>query len=440
MDAHRQRLPFPSTLRSSHFPEREETPVRFPRRALQPYRRPRLAVSRLLVATLVVALGAGATPVQADPIADKKAEAERVAKELEAQGERVSVLAEQLNQARLKATQLADQVRVAEGELAAADKEVAAVRGRLRDRAVASYVGGSQAGDLPIEQLLSSGSANDLVVRRTYASTVAGQERATAAMLDSAQEVRRAQRSRLDAAKAAAEMVLHDVATQQTAAERAASERRATLGRVQGELKSLVEAEQARIAAEEARRVQAELAARQAREAAARAAAAAAAREREEAARRTTTTTLRLPAVSIPRLPAVGGSGGGDDEPAGDTTLGPPAAGAATAVAEAKRQLGKPYDYGGSGPDSFDCSGLTSWAWRAGGRSLPHSSAAQYGVTARVPVSQIEPGDLVFYGSPIHHVGIYAGDGMMVEASETGTPVRMASIYRRDLVGVGRVG
>ena len=57
-----------------------------------------------------------------------------------------------------------------------------------------------------------------------------------------------------------------------------------------------------------------------------------------------------------------------------------------------------------------------------------------------MPVSQIQPGDLVFYGSPIHHVGIYAGDGQMVEASETGTPVRMASIFRGDLVGVGRVG
>ena len=109
-------------------------------------------------------------------------------------------------------------------------------------------------------------------------------------------------------------------------------------------------------------------------------------------------------------------------------------------MAEARRQLGKPYEYGAVGPDSFDCSGLTMWAWRAGGRTLPHSSAAQYTATRRVAVSDIMPGDLVFYGSPIHHVGIYAGDGIMVEASETGTPVRTASIYRRDLVGVGRVG
>ncbi|HSH61670.1 MAG TPA: NlpC/P60 family protein, partial [Acidimicrobiales bacterium] len=101
---------------------------------------------------------------------------------------------------------------------------------------------------------------------------------------------------------------------------------------------------------------------------------------------------------------------------------------------------GKPYRWGAAGPDSFDCSGLTLWAWRAGGKSLPHSSRAQFSATSRVPLSQIQPGDLVFYGSPIHHMGIYVGGGTMVEASQTGTPVRYASIYRRDMVGVGRVG
>jgi cell wall-associated NlpC family hydrolase len=109
-------------------------------------------------------------------------------------------------------------------------------------------------------------------------------------------------------------------------------------------------------------------------------------------------------------------------------------------VAEAKRQIGKPYQYGAAGPGSFDCSGLTMWSWRAGGVSLPHSSSAQYSATSRVAVSALQPGDLVFYGSPIHHVGIYVGNGTMVEASHEGVPVRYASIYRSDLVGAGRVG
>ncbi|MBW3606946.1 MAG: C40 family peptidase [Actinobacteria bacterium] len=76
---------------------------------------------------------------------------------------------------------------------------------------------------------------------------------------------------------------------------------------------------------------------------------------------------------------------------------GPASGRARIAVEEAHRQLGKPYRYGGNGPDSFDCSGLTLWAWRAGGKSLPHSSRAQFAVTSRVPLSEIQPGDLVFY-------------------------------------------
>jgi cell wall-associated NlpC family hydrolase len=178
----------------------------------------------------------------------------------------------------------------------------------------------------------------------------------------------------------------------------------------------LVAAEERRRAEEEARRVQAELEARR-REAAAREAAAReAARSQPPSARATTT-----------------------DPNAGS---GPAASGAAAAVEEARRQLGKPYQYGAAGPDTFDCSGLTQWSWKAGGKALPHSSRAQYGATSRVALPNIKPGDLAFFGpsvSGIHHVGIYVGDGRMIEASRTGTPVRYASIYRSDMVGIGRV-
>ncbi|HEV3401507.1 MAG TPA: NlpC/P60 family protein, partial [Acidimicrobiales bacterium] len=122
----------------------------------------------------------------------------------------------------------------------------------------------------------------------------------------------------------------------------------------------------------------------------------------------------------------------------------PPAArGAAAAVAEAQRQIGKPYKWGGSGPDSFDCSGLTAWAWKAGGVRLSHSALAQYHETTRVPLSAIQPGDLLFFGpsvSGIHHNAIYVGNNQMIEASQTGTPVRYRAMGRRDLVGVGRPG
>ena len=387
----------------------------------------------LLVSSLAVAGGGGAPAAAADPVAEKRAEAERLARDLEAQGERVSVLAEELNQARIRAAEVDERVRAAEVELATAERQLAAVRGRLRNRAVASYVRGDA---LPIEEMLVSGSANDVVVRRTYEATVAGREQAAIVSIDRAQEERRAQRQHLEAARTSAQVVLDQVEGRRRAAQEAASARRATLAEVQGELTALVEAETRRRAEEQARRVQAELASRQAREEAARSAAArqAAARQAEEAARRAATTSVPLARLPLGRAPS------SDDDDAAETSTRPPAAGAEAAVEEARRQLGKPYVYGASGPGSFDCSGLTAWAWKAGGRTLPHSSQAQYGATTRVRVDDIEPGDLVFYGSPIHHVGIYAGEGQMVEASETGTPVRMASIFRRDLVGVGRVG
>jgi peptidoglycan DL-endopeptidase CwlO len=113
--------------------------------------------------------------------------------------------------------------------------------------------------------------------------------------------------------------------------------------------------------------------------------------------------------------------------------------GAQKAVAVAMAQLGKPYIWAAEGPGGFDCSGLMLYAWRASGRNLPHSSRIQFASTVRVPLDQRKPGDLLFYGRPIHHVGMYIGNDKMVEAPHRGARVRVKSIFRRDLVGVGRV-
>jgi cell wall-associated NlpC family hydrolase len=78
------------------------------------------------------------------------------------------------------------------------------------------------------------------------------------------------------------------------------------------------------------------------------------------------------------------------------------------------------------------------WAWARGGVSLPHSSQAQYDVINHVAQSEVQPGDLVFFGSPIHHVGIYIGGGQMINAPHTGDVVRIADAFRSDYVGAGR--
>jgi cell wall-associated NlpC family hydrolase len=113
---------------------------------------------------------------------------------------------------------------------------------------------------------------------------------------------------------------------------------------------------------------------------------------------------------------------------------------AQAAVDAALAQVGDPYQWGGAGPDSFDCSGLTMYAWAQAGVGLPHNSAMQYSSTARVAQADLEPGDLLFFGSPIHHVGMYIGSGQMVEAPYTGAFVRVTSAFRSDYVGAGRPG
>ena len=117
-----------------------------------------------------------------------------------------------------------------------------------------------------------------------------------------------------------------------------------------------------------------------------------------------------------------------------------PNGGAQAAVDAALAQIGKPYQWGASGPSSFDCSGLTMYAWAHAGVSLPHNSGAQYSATTRVDRSDLAPGDLLFFGSPIHHVGMYIGNGQMVEAPYSGQTVRAVSIGRSDYVGAGRPG
>lgn len=113
---------------------------------------------------------------------------------------------------------------------------------------------------------------------------------------------------------------------------------------------------------------------------------------------------------------------------------------AGIAVQTAMAQQGKPYQWGAAGPSSFDCSGLTMYAWAHAGVSLPHSSAAQYSATTRVSTSALAPGDLLFYYSPIHHVAMYIGGGRMVEAPYTGATVRVVPLRTSDLVGAGRPG
>jgi cell wall-associated NlpC family hydrolase len=105
-----------------------------------------------------------------------------------------------------------------------------------------------------------------------------------------------------------------------------------------------------------------------------------------------------------------------------------PGSAAAVAIAAALAQVGDSYVAAGTGPDGFDCSGLTSFAYSTAGFSLPHSSRAQSTLGRQVSRNQLQPGDLVFYYSPISHVALYIGNGMIVHARTYGKPVAVTSV------------
>jgi cell wall-associated NlpC family hydrolase len=105
----------------------------------------------------------------------------------------------------------------------------------------------------------------------------------------------------------------------------------------------------------------------------------------------------------------------------------------ATALEAARSKLGAPYSYGSAGPYAFDCSGFTRWAYQQAGIVLPHYSGAQWANSIRIPLDQLQPGDLVFNwefgGGDPDHVGLYVGDGMMIHSPNSGGSVRYDSIW-----------
>jgi cell wall-associated NlpC family hydrolase len=139
-----------------------------------------------------------------------------------------------------------------------------------------------------------------------------------------------------------------------------------------------------------------------------------------------------------------GGNGGGSTpapKPKPQLPVPPPSGRAGTAVSAAYSQLGVPYVAFEASPSrGFDCSGLTSWAWAQAGVYMPHQSGQQYRSFPHVSRDQAEPGDLVFFYNPIHHVGMYVGGGMMIDAPHTGAVVRLVAVKWGSVVGLARPG
>ena len=358
-----------------------------------------------LVCTLLLG-GAGislvTSPAGAGSVDDAKRKVGQIADQLEAAEEEVDRLSEELAIAVENKRQLEVEIVSTEVEIAAKQTELGGVQGQMSDLAIEAFVGGGRGGS--ISGLLAPGGGPNESVQRQYLTEIAlnvglaNSDQLDALITDLDDLQGRLERDRADAEDLAARITQDEVTTQNEI-----DKLFALSAKAERELGQALSAERARRAA----------------------AAAAAAREDAE------------------RITGGRGNGGGgsNPEPFDPGSVPPSSSRGAIAVAAAKSQIGVRYiKYMSREGVGFDCSGLTGWAWEQAGISIPHQSRQQFNTTARVPIAYIEPGDLIYFYSPITHVGIYIGGGMMVDAPGPGRFVRLAAVTFSKVVGVSRPG
>jgi len=308
--------------------------------------------------------------------ADKMAQAARVKAQVEALDTKAEYAAERYNAAREKHERLASELKKAKKRVAKAEKRIDTLQTRLNTRATDMY----RTGELgPMDVLLGA---------KTFE-----QFAATWDVLKDLNSADANATSEMKVVRAEAIAVRAEVA----AKEKAALKQRKIMSENKADIEAQLAERERKLAG-----IENEVRILQARE------------EAERAAK------------------ARSFSGGGGNFPP------PQRAPRSQIVSVAKKYLGAPYRWGATGPNSFDCSGFTSYVYRQVGVSLPRVSRDQINAGERVSRKDLAPGDLVFFGSPIHHVGMYVGGGMMIHAPSSGDVVKISPAFRSNYVGACR--
>ena len=386
------------------------------------------SIAVAIVASLFVPTVAGATPaVPAAPAAprqsvgDLKARAEQIARDLD----RLRSEQDGMNEDYLDTRQRMEELNARIEENRRAVEEARSALGTNQAQATAYAISAFTGGDPVDPVLLPSSDTADASRRKVFLTSVQGDRQQIIDDVQASQQDLAAREKELAAAKVELERTAKEQESTRTAMERSIAEQERLQSSVQGQLADAVRAEQQRIAEAQAAEARRQAEAAQARRKA----------ERERAAARATQPQRTTRRASTPQAPpSSGGRSVPRAEPAapdlGFAPAGPVPSGAGGAVAAALSQQGVPYRWAGASPSSgFDCSGLVMWAYAQVGRSLPHSSRALRSMSQRISEDQLQPGDLVFGGSPVHHVGIYIGGGQMVHAPHTGDVVKVSGIY-----------
>jgi peptidoglycan DL-endopeptidase CwlO len=411
-----------------------------------------VAFSLVLVTVLLAPVASDAASTGAS-LSAKKREAARLSDRIDATSARIEALNEDFLVSRNRLQQLQKRVARASVAEAATTQRLDRINGALHQLALEAFTNPAKSIDALGGASTLSEAERQLVVTRQGTQRLTDVADALRAGLEDRSRATKQLRIARDEMRRTSELLDR----QRSEADRLADDLAVLEQKVDRQLSALVEkdrterevAEQKRVEAEQRRRRAAAIAELRAREELRRRDAATAQRDAAQRRRGRGRDALVATGSRDSRISqssgglSRGGRAATNDVSALEVQAGildvPGSPGAQRAVNLALGQLGKPYIWGADGPGGFDCSGLMLYAWRSAGKALPHSSRAQFSSTSRVPIDQIRPGDLVFYGRPIHHVGMYIGGGMMVEASRRGKPVRTRSIFRKDLVGVGRV-
>jgi cell wall-associated NlpC family hydrolase len=359
-----------------------------------------LVVAVAASGAMVVPLVAAPSPAYAVGSKNTAAAAAAAQAKLDALGVQADKAVEAFNQAQAKLDQVAAQAKAQQAAVAKAQRQLATARAGIQALAAAEYEGASASSAL--SYALSSDPAALLQKADLLAQVNRIQTASLTKVVNAGRELQ-STKARADQALAAQKAAAAALAARKAAVQKAIQAQQAVADSLQNQL-------------------------RQEQQAAAAAAARAA---QQHAASRATQRVAIAPRHS--------GGGATQPTPVQAPPPPPPAAsghGAAAAISYAYAQLGKPYRWGGAGPGSFDCSGLTMRAWGAAGVSLSHSSVAQQREGARVSLSALQPGDLVFWGNPSYHVAIYIGGGRIISAPHTGTVVQIQSIWGRPSMAV----
>ncbi len=379
--------------------------------------------SNFLICSLVVGLSvgvlAGQPAAQADGVDDAQRKLNQVLDELENLRDQMGQIDEDYNGALDRQDELLVEIAASQARVDEMSAVLGNVQSLLTEIAVKQFTSGDS---MALSPIFSNASTYGAAGERSALATLA---------LDNGE-------GNVDDLQS----IVDDLAAEQASLarkEQEATQLIATLEAKQVEMAGLEENYLARYAKAERELGQAKLRAAEA----AREAAAAAKAQRQRAAEAASAATAATAAAARTAAAAPRGSGAAPPAAAPRYTGAVPevSGSAGIAVSAAYGQIGVPYVAFKASPDvGFDCSGLTQWVWGRAGVSLPHQSGRQFATTANVPQDQVQPGDLIFYYTPISHVGIYVGGGQMIHAPAPGKTVSLTTVNWNKVVGIGRPG